>query len=69
MKCPEITKDKFNQALRDLSDNKSTGLNDIPSETLKNLDERTGKNLFKIIKKFYEEAQFRKILYKVKLSP
>ncbi|XP_050439147.1 craniofacial development protein 2-like [Adelges cooleyi] len=40
MKGPEITKDEFNRAIRDLSDKKSTGLDDIPSEILKNLDEK-----------------------------
>lgn len=54
-KGPEIIKDEFNQTLRDLCDKKSTGL-DIPSEILKNLDEKTGKDLFEIIKKCYEEG-------------
>lgn len=56
MKGPEITENEFNRALRDLSDKKSTGLDDIPSEILKNLDEKTGEDLFEIIKKCYEEG-------------
>ncbi|KAF0748901.1 craniofacial development protein 2-like [Aphis craccivora] len=56
MKGPEITKNEFNRALRDLSNKKSTEIDDIPSEILKNLDGKTEKDLFEIIKKCYEEG-------------
>jgi len=35
-------------------------LDDIPSEILKNLDEKTGKDLFGIIKRCYEEGSISK---------
>jgi len=66
MKGPEITKDEFNRAIRDLSDKESTGLGDIPSEILKNLDEKTNKVLFEIIKKCYEEGSIPGDLIKSK---
>jgi len=40
MKGPEITKDQFNQTIKDLSDKKATGLYDIPEKMLRNLDEK-----------------------------
>jgi hypothetical protein len=49
-----------------LSDKKSTGFDDIPSEILKNLDEKTGENLFEIIKKCYEEDSIPKYFIKSK---
>lgn len=60
MKGPEITKDEFNRALRFSSDKKSTGLDDIPSEILKNLDEKTEKTYLKLSRNAMRKALFRK---------
>lgn len=52
-KGPCILKE-FERALRELSDKKATGIDKIPAEIVKNLDEDTKNSLFKILNDSYE---------------
>jgi len=58
MKGPKITRGEFNRAIRDLSENEATKLDNIPAEILKNLDKKAIRVLFEIINKCYEEGSF-----------
>jgi len=51
---PYILKEEFEQALRELNDRKTTGMDKIPAEIVKNLDEDTKNSLFNILSKAYE---------------
>ncbi|KAI5755057.1 hypothetical protein M8J77_013699 [Diaphorina citri] len=53
-KGPSIIIEEFSKAMKDLNDKKATGLDEIPGEILKNLDEKTEEALFKIISNCYE---------------
>lgn len=54
-KGPTITYQEFKRA-NELNDKKATGIDDIPGEILKNLDNKTEKMLFKIISDCYEDG-------------
>lgn len=56
MKGPPIDDDEFNKALKELSDKKATGVDGIPAEILKSLDDETKKSLFRIISSAYEHG-------------
>lgn len=56
MKGPPIDDNEFNKALKELSDKKATGVDGIPAEILKSLDDKTKKSLFKFISSAYEHG-------------
>uniref|UniRef100_A0A8D9DT62 Craniofacial development protein 2 n=1 Tax=Cacopsylla melanoneura TaxID=428564 RepID=A0A8D9DT62_9HEMI len=56
MKGPPIDENEFNKALKEISDRKATGVDGIPAEILKSLDDKTKKSLFKIISNAYENG-------------
>lgn len=51
---PPITRDEFNFAMRNLSEKKATGVDEIPAEILKNIDDNTKDELFRILKQCYQ---------------
>lgn len=52
-KGPEILWSEFNKALSDLTDKKATGIDNIPAELLKNIDDKTKSQLFEFTKDCY----------------
>jgi hypothetical protein len=47
-KGPEILKSEFNKSLKELANNKATGIDSIPIEILRNTGEKTEDQVFKI---------------------
>lgn len=64
----EITREEFQVALKLLKDKKSCGLDEIPAELLKALDEEMKKVLFAIIEEIYESGVILNDFQKVEWS-
>lgn len=52
-KGPEIMRSEFDKALKELTEKKAAGIDDIPAELLKNMGEEYEEKLYKIIKECY----------------
>ncbi|KAI5739387.1 hypothetical protein M8J77_018683 [Diaphorina citri] len=53
---PEILRSEFNKSLKELTDKKATGIDQIPAEVLKNLGRKTEDKLFNIINNCYNNG-------------
>lgn len=65
-KGPSLIRIEFDCALTTLTHKKATGIDDMPAEILKNLDEHTQSRLFKIINECYETGNLPKDILKRK---
>lgn len=59
-KGPSITKEEFETALKTLSEKKATGIDEIPAEMLKCMNESTKDKMFKIVNDCYETGEIPK---------